>query len=660
MEAISRDQEGWAGSVMEDPGGGEKDVPPLSPLHITLSQVCRMEDSQSQGEVVPVRCRMEDSQSQGEVVPMRLQAEQEKTGSSQEDAEPFRETTKPEKGGAEDSGYISREISALKSPSPLEPELDFSGGVTDMELEQNHPGDVAGMESECTYPGAVAGMALKHTQELERNHPESIADIPEDVTDLLFAEVAMEGLEDTLEMEEDGDTDETLSLENPKEASESLGSMDHHDHSNSGTIAKPQVLEEHSVVKPRVLDIIKPRLGSLLDLRVRYESARVPLRAVVGLPKRWGTEELCRLGVPLCVQDMTSHNAEDFRFSVEHFSNSALSGRSGGVCVGDGALLTLRNKLAGIPELWSAFVSSPGVDPKLISRGWFANHFKSLVTKLASMEVTHPQTFAGRCLTPDWLMLQMKYRYDREIDRAERSALHKICEHDDIPSRRMVLYVSKYCPPPHDHSRTLPNESAGDQTSASRSGCFGGGGTGEEANKEYPSVELSDGWYSLPCVLDKPLRHMIRRNKLRVGTKLMVCRAELQGLSSPSHPLDVPSSCCLKLSANSTRRARWYARLGFQSRPQPFPVPLQSLFADGGKVGCTTAVIARIYPMTYLENKDGAKTMRCQRSERRSEMLHTKERERVIEGISSRVQRDFEDEMACRGWSIERGQFLLC
>lgn len=144
------------------------------------------------------------------------------------------------------------------------------------------------------------------------------------------------------------------------------------------------------------------------------------------------------------------------------------------------------------------------MDEALVSYRWFSNHFSHLVTKLAAMEFAYPHTFAGRCLTPDWLMLQMKYRYDREIDRAEHLAIHKICERDAAPSLRMVLYVSKYCPPlavvSHDHTRLSSDASM--QVD---------GGAGHRTGVPHPppptmtsSIEVSDGWYNLPCGLDTP------------------------------------------------------------------------------------------------------------------------------------------------------------
>ena len=52
----------------------------------------------------------------------------------------------------------------------------------------------------------------------------------------------------------------------------------------------------------------------------------------------------------------------------------------------------------------------------------------------------------------------------------------------------------------------------------------------------------------------------------------------------------------LLLSTNSTRRATWDAKLGFQKQKMAFCTPLPSLYPDGGSVGCISAIILRKYP----------------------------------------------------------------
>ena len=53
----------------------------------------------------------------------------------------------------------------------------------------------------------------------------------------------------------------------------------------------------------------------------------------------------------------------------------------------------------------------------------------------------------------------------------------------------------------------------------------------------------------------------------------------------------------LRLHANSTRRARWDAKLGFHSDVRAFPLPLVSLFCDGGFTGCIDVIVLRQYPV---------------------------------------------------------------
>lgn len=79
-------------------------------------------------------------------------------------------------------------------------------------------------------------------------------------------------------------------------------------------------------------------------------------------------------------------------------------------------------------EIGNSLMASANVDPSLISQEWIRNHFRWIVWKLACMEVRLPDQFAQQCLTPWTVLTQLKYRYDREIDRCERSALKRIIE----------------------------------------------------------------------------------------------------------------------------------------------------------------------------------------------------------------------------------------
>lgn len=58
-----------------------------------------------------------------------------------------------------------------------------------------------------------------------------------------------------------------------------------------------------------------------------------------------------------------------------------------------------------------ALCDTPGVDPKLISEEWVYNHYRWIVWKQASMERSFPGTMGSLCLTPEQVLLQLKYRY---------------------------------------------------------------------------------------------------------------------------------------------------------------------------------------------------------------------------------------------------------
>ena len=370
--------------------------------------------------------------------------------------------------------------------------------------------------------------------------------------------------------------------------------------------------------------------GSLLMAHLQQWEVRLPLSAR-GRPGRHSRRQLYGAGVHSATAAVTADSAISHQFSGDLFFSSAVLGGAP-VCVGDGAVLRLSSSAAGVSELWGAFASSPGVDEKLVSFQWFRNHYRWLVWKSAAMEVAFPRDCGGRWLTPDWLMKQMRYRYDREIEAAERPALRRICERDDVCHRRLVLCVSGVYSGPY--SRPPTSES-------------------KEGEVEYPSLEVTDGWYSLPAILDSPLQYMLHSGKISVGTKIITCGAKLVGSADACHPLEAPPTLCLHLSANSTRRARWYARLGYQACPLPFCLPLTSLFPDGGPVGCTEAVIARVYPLIYMENVvEGKNVFRNGRAEERAARQQQELRQKKIEEISSKIQRECEEEVTGKGTVI--------
>ena len=59
----------------------------------------------------------------------------------------------------------------------------------------------------------------------------------------------------------------------------------------------------------------------------------------------------------------------------------------------------------------------------------------------------------------------------------------------------------------------------------------------------------------------------------------------------------------MKIHSNSTRRARWDAKLGYQKFSRPIPIKLKDVFENGGLIGEITVVASRVYPILYREKK---------------------------------------------------------
>ena len=233
------------------------------------------------------------------------------------------------------------------------------------------------------------------------------------------------------------------------------------------------------------------------------------------------------------------------------------------------------------------------------------NHYRWVVWKLAALERSFPSHLAGRCLTYPQLLRQMKRRYDRQLDQAQRSALALILERDESPGRYLVLCIAAIFPPP---DRPPAPAAAADDDDPDRAILL------HSSFRATCHVVLTDGHHSVPAKLDPPLLALLRQDRLPVGLNLRIFNASLTGDSDGTAPLENDSTY-LQLHANSTRRAPRRAKLGLQ-KTGPFSVSLRGVVEGGGGLPCVYAVVGRVYPVIYLDmGEDGSKTHRTQRAE---------------------------------------------
>ncbi|NXA51689.1 BRCA2 protein, partial [Nothocercus julius] len=379
-------------------------------------------------------------------------------------------------------------------------------------------------------------------------------------------------------------------------------------------------------IKKKYRQNISAQPGSLYVIKTSARN-RISLKTAVEekSPGSYSAEQLYKYGVSKSCIEVNSVNAESFQFIMEEFLSKEYLLAGHGIQLADGGwLIPTDDGKAGKREFYRALCDTPGVDPKLITEAWVYNHYRWIVWKLAAMEVSFPHEFANRCLTPETVLLQLKYRYDLEVDNSKRSAIKKIMEKDDTAGKTLILCISKIV-----SLNTIVSPS-------SNSKCV-------ESKKEGAIIEVTDGWYGIRALLDPPLKAFLHRRQLTVGQKVIVHGAELVGSQDGCAPLEAPDSLMLKISANSTRRARWNAKLGFHRDPRPFPLPLSSLYSEGGTVGCVDVVIQRTYPVQWMEKmSSGSYVFRNSRAEEREAAKHAEEQQKKLEALFAKIQAEYE------------------
>jgi hypothetical protein len=241
---------------------------------------------------------------------------------------------------------------------------------------------------------------------------------------------------------------------------------------------------------------------------------------------------------------------------------------------------------------------------KLPHDRWVLNHYRLIVWKLASMERAFAHKLAGRYLTEERVHRQLRSRFDKEVAGGQRPALRLILNGDAAPGLFMILCVSKIyprAPPPKDDAEAED----GEEKKEADVGTNGG-----KEQVRHVRVELTDGWYTMDAGLDEGLSSNALKGKIRVGMKLALCNAGIQELGGGLEPwddralTDIGARPYLTLSINSTRPARWDAKLGFH-HASTLRVPISSIVNGGGMVSGLEVVILRLYPIMYHERTQG-------------------------------------------------------
>ncbi|XP_076646165.1 uncharacterized protein LOC143355318 [Halictus rubicundus] len=388
-------------------------------------------------------------------------------------------------------------------------------------------------------------------------------------------------------------------------------------------------LDQEEQIKLKETSKPKPTIGRLYSYRKINHNNRISWREVSkgGAPILCTYQELIQRKLPPEILDVSADNAVKYKFRCSDFyGQSIVQNNSEGIQLEDGACLILdENGYVGISEIKRSFLASPGVDPNLLPNGWLENHYRWIVWKLASIDrMKFASVVLPRALTPARVMMELKYRYDREIDRSQRPALRKILEKDDVASKRMVLCVSSITEYVNPVDNTV---------------------TSNDLKPPSKKLTLTDGWYSVQATVDHAMNENITRGKVKVGTKLITYGSELLHCEQGCSPLEVPENVCLKIHTNATRRARWDTKLGYATPSRPICTKLKCICLYGGLIGKIKVVVARVYPILYHEKtSSGESIFRNTRCEEKANAAYEKECRSLTEAFYENAEKYFSTE----------------
>ncbi|KAL8286420.1 hypothetical protein RQP46_004437 [Phenoliferia psychrophenolica] len=208
----------------------------------------------------------------------------------------------------------------------------------------------------------------------------------------------------------------------------------------------------------------------------------------------------------------------------------------------------------------------------LVTLPWVRNHWSLIVWKLASLVRTRPDV---RATYWHWQAAvdQLKYRYEREVNQAQRSPIKRIQEQDSSAGHPMVLCVSQI--------------------------RWGEASETADAPLVIVGLELTDGWYRIRSNVDPTLRSACERGKIVVGCKLAISGAKIESSRDGTDVLDALTRSSLTIFGNSTSLAPWHVKLGWVGHP--FIAALGTLTSAGGVAPLLDVIIERAFPCGYID-----------------------------------------------------------
>ncbi|KAI0299813.1 hypothetical protein BC826DRAFT_714100 [Russula brevipes] len=351
-------------------------------------------------------------------------------------------------------------------------------------------------------------------------------------------------------------------------------------------------------------DASKKRTRQFFDFTVVQD--RKSLASSGFRPGLHGLETLTNMGIDVAeLCDLTPKSALQHRFRVSHQ----------GIPRPDPVPSHLRGPTDALGELKE-------IGCHLATQDWVDNHWSLILWKLAGIVALDPESELDadqRRWSWAEMMRQLRYRYERELNRGARPALRLIAAQDALAGLHMVLCVS------------------GIVWSAS--------GIGDDGLPlvPHPTLELTDGWYRLRAQVDEVLARATRRGVIRVGRKIAVSGASLPRNTEPCEVLEAYDKVELNIAGNGTHLAPWYTKLGFQALPAVST--LHTLSPEGGIVPCLHLVVTKVYPIAFIEfrkDTDGKVTREGPRREKEELAVHdawTRKRDRECQ----RLRKETED-----------------